>query len=171
MSATSSCEKGVPRGWSWLDAGWSKESISPPRHCSASVLRFSRPIKTTTPFSLELEADCEYGLGPYVLGWAKLRVGFPTTAGLRQRRIRRCILRRSDLQCVSMEMVPVRSSNLAAIGYDPATSEMRILFRNGRLYLYHEVPSSLHSELMAADSKGRYFEDFIRWRYRGTWIG
>jgi len=67
-----------------------------------------------------------------------------------------------------MEMVPVESSNFAAVGYDPETGEMRILFRrSGRTYAYYNVPASLHTALMLARSKGGYFNLVIRWRFRG----
>lgn len=59
------------------------------------------------------------------------------------------------------------SSNLAAVGYDPALGEMRIRFQSGRTYSYR-VPYAVYAGLMAAPSKGRYFAWRIRWRYRGT---
>ena len=68
-----------------------------------------------------------------------------------------------------MNLVPVVSSNLAAVGYDPAAGEMQIQFRNGRLYAYR-VPLSVYENLMNAGSKGRYFAYYIRWRYRGRRI-
>jgi len=67
-------------------------------------------------------------------------------------------------------MVPVVSSNLAAVGYDPATGEMRIQFRKrDRIYRY-TVPYEVYRGLMDASSKGRYFARRIRWRYRGQRI-
>jgi hypothetical protein len=65
-------------------------------------------------------------------------------------------------------MVPVASSNLAAVGYDPATGELRIRFHRGnRLYAYYGISAALHRGLMTAGSKGRFFAYYIRWRYRG----
>jgi hypothetical protein len=63
-------------------------------------------------------------------------------------------------------MVPVQSHTLVAVGYDPATAEMRIAFRRGRLYSYPNVPPEIHAGLMAAPSKGRYLYRVIRFRYR-----
>jgi hypothetical protein len=63
-------------------------------------------------------------------------------------------------------MVPVSSRSLAAVGYDPLTSEMHILFKRGGLYAYPDVPPEVHAALMDAGSKGRYFYYFIRFRFR-----
>jgi hypothetical protein len=68
-----------------------------------------------------------------------------------------------------VNLVPVVSSNLAAVGYDPAVGEMHIEFRSGRIYSYR-VPYSVYEALMSAGSKGRYFSYYIRWRYRGRRI-
>src|SRR5579872_5340727 len=68
-----------------------------------------------------------------------------------------------------VELTPVTSSNLAAVGYDPSTGQLQIRFRNGREYVY-QVPFSIYQGLMAASSKGRYFSFWIRWRYRGRRI-
>jgi hypothetical protein len=64
-----------------------------------------------------------------------------------------------------MFMVPVASSNLAAVGYEPMTAELRVAFLNGGLYSYSRVPSALYAGLVNADSHGEYFHDYIRDRY------
>jgi hypothetical protein len=66
-----------------------------------------------------------------------------------------------------MEMVPVESSQLAAVGFDPATRELQIEFKRGTLYRFPGVPPDVHAGLMAAASKGRFFYYRIRWSYRG----
>lgn len=69
----------------------------------------------------------------------------------------------------TVELVPVHSSNLAAVGYDPATGEMQIQFRRrGRLYSYADVPPDVHDALINAGSKGGYFNYRVRFRYRTT---
>jgi KTSC domain len=68
-----------------------------------------------------------------------------------------------------MNLVPLVSSNLAAVGYDPAIGEMQIEFRSGRVYVYR-VPYTVYEGLMSAGSKGRYFSYYIRWRYWGRRI-
>lgn len=63
-----------------------------------------------------------------------------------------------------MRMVPVSSSNLNAVGYDPESQTLRIEFHNGT-YDYFNVPSSIHSGLMSAPSKGQYHHQYIKDRY------
>ncbi len=64
-----------------------------------------------------------------------------------------------------MIMVPVASSAIAAIGYDPSTQRMTILFTSGRSYTFCRVPSSVHARMMSAPSKGRFYDDHIKNRY------
>ncbi len=76
-----------------------------------------------------------------------------------------------------MMMIPVSSSQISAIGYDPDTKKLRIQFadrtkRNdvvvpGQLYEYDSVPPEAHAALMAADadeklSVGTHFGLLIR---------
>ncbi|WGW11311.1 KTSC domain-containing protein [Saxibacter everestensis] len=49
-----------------------------------------------------------------------------------------------------MELQPIRSDSLAAVGYDDKTSTLYVEFRHGGLYAYHEVPAELYAELLAA---------------------
>ena len=60
----------------------------------------------------------------------------------------------------------VRSSSLASVGFDPATNELEIEFREGGVYRY-AVPRRIHSELMASESLGAYFARRIRHAYPG----
>jgi hypothetical protein len=61
-----------------------------------------------------------------------------------------------------MLLVPVISSNLAAIGYDEISGEMQIQFLNGRIYSYQNVPPDVYMGLVNAPSKGQYFGAMIR---------
>jgi len=61
---------------------------------------------------------------------------------------------------------PVSSSNIASIGYDTDSQTLEIEFLNGSVYLYFDVPSSVHAGLMNASSHGKYFHQHIRNRYR-----
>lgn len=49
-----------------------------------------------------------------------------------------------------MNMIPVNSSNLSAVGYDGST--LRIQFHSGGLYDYSGVPESVYIGLMNAAS-------------------
>lgn len=64
-----------------------------------------------------------------------------------------------------MEMVRVWSSAIKAVGYDPQSMRMRILFTSGGAYDYCRVPQHVYDGLMAAPSKGTYFDRVIRDRY------
>lgn len=61
-----------------------------------------------------------------------------------------------------MNRVSVISSNLAEVGYDPATSTLEIAFKQGGVYQYLAVPSAVHEGLMRAQSLGRYFDVHIK---------
>ena len=62
--------------------------------------------------------------------------------------------------------VAVRSSNRRSVGYDRWAQRLEIEFRNGRVYAYFEVPEHIHSQLMDAPSKGRYFHYYIKRHYQ-----
>ena len=65
-----------------------------------------------------------------------------------------------------MDRVPVRSTNLGSVGYDPIEGTLEIEFLNGRVYEYYRVPELIFSALVAAASPGEYFADHIKDRYR-----
>ncbi len=61
-----------------------------------------------------------------------------------------------------MSRTPVTSSNLKAVGYDPATSTLEIEFQHGDIYQYFNVPKARYAGLMDASSKGEYFDAHIK---------
>jgi len=61
--------------------------------------------------------------------------------------------------------VPVRSTSLRSVGYNPETRELDLEFKEGRLYRYGGVPPEVHEELLHAPSLGRYFLANVRGRY------
>jgi hypothetical protein len=62
-------------------------------------------------------------------------------------------------------MQEVQSSALRAVGYDGGGATLVITFQNGSTYEYSNVPRSVYDELMAADSKGSYFNSYIKGQY------
>ena len=65
-----------------------------------------------------------------------------------------------------IKMEPVKSSNIAKQGYDPATKTFKIQFLSGSTYLHHDVPQDVYDEWLAADSKGsRYHSNIKRFRH------
>ena len=67
-----------------------------------------------------------------------------------------------------MDRLPVTSSNVAEIGYDPATMILEVAFLNGTVYQYFDVPESLYLELLHAESVGRFLNEQIKNSYRYT---
>jgi hypothetical protein len=65
-----------------------------------------------------------------------------------------------------MERVPVSSSNIVAIGYDPDSQTLEIEFKGGALYQYFSVPQSEYESLLNASSIGSYFHANIKNRYQ-----
>lgn len=65
-----------------------------------------------------------------------------------------------------MEMVRVSSDAISAIGYDSGTMRMSIRFKDGKTYDYCRVPVHIFESFMSSSSKGRYYQNHIRDRYR-----
>ena len=59
----------------------------------------------------------------------------------------------------------VKSESIESIGYNPTDLTLEIEFRTGGVYRYLNVPESVYFALMAASSKGRYFDHSIRDRF------
>ncbi len=57
------------------------------------------------------------------------------------------------------------SSVISRAFYDAFARELDIVFTSGKPYRYFEVPSKVYRELMAAPSKGEFFNAYIRDRY------
>lgn len=64
-----------------------------------------------------------------------------------------------------MEMIPVRSRAIRAVGYDPNSMRMKILFTLGHSYDFCRVPASVYCGLINASSMGSYYNNFIKDRY------
>ena len=65
-----------------------------------------------------------------------------------------------------MKMIPVRSSAITAVGYDPVTRQMKIIFKQGRTYDFCGVPPDIYQNLMNAGSLGAYYDRVIRDRFQ-----
>jgi hypothetical protein len=66
----------------------------------------------------------------------------------------------------------VESSLIRSIGYDLPSSILEVEFvEGGRLYEYYDVPLSVYSRLMGAESIGAYFNEYIRDMYAYQEIG
>lgn len=64
-----------------------------------------------------------------------------------------------------MERVPVSSSNLVSVGYDPESETLEVEFTKSGVYHYSNVPLFMHERLMMADSVGKFFNAEIKDAY------
>lgn len=73
---------------------------------------------------------------------------------------------RAVKEWAELEHQPVSSASIESIGYDPSLAVLQILFVEGELYEYFMVPQSTYVGLLGSASKGRFFGEFIRDKYR-----
>ena len=57
-----------------------------------------------------------------------------------------------------MELMPVQSTNLHAIGYDPGSMALQVQFHNGDVYAYSNVPPDVYSQMLSGDAGGVFAE-------------
>ncbi len=60
-----------------------------------------------------------------------------------------------------MQLDPVESSMLAAVGYDADLQALVVLYNSGKAYQYLDVPPPVFQRLLEARSKGRYMLDHV----------
>ena len=61
-----------------------------------------------------------------------------------------------------IQMQPVESSNLTAIGYDAERKILAVKFKNGTVYNYSDVPEKTFEELRSSESIGKFFHSRIK---------
>ncbi len=61
-----------------------------------------------------------------------------------------------------MNRIPVKSSFLAAIGYDEAAKMLEVEFKSGKIYQYLEFPAEEFAALRTAESLGAHFNRISR---------
>ena len=65
-----------------------------------------------------------------------------------------------------MRIAAVESSIMARVAYEEAASRLHLEFGNFSTYEYFDVPVTVFEALLSAPSKGRYFNQAIRGRFR-----
>jgi KTSC domain len=60
-----------------------------------------------------------------------------------------------------MQLDPVESSMLAAVGYDANLQALVVLYNSGKAYQYLDVPPEIFQGLLVAQSKGRFMLDNV----------
>ena len=66
----------------------------------------------------------------------------------------------------AVEGVSVESGLFAAAAYREVARQLYLQFCDGKIYRYFECPVSVYQEFLTAESKGRYFSQHIRNRFR-----
>ena len=64
------------------------------------------------------------------------------------------------------QRIPVISSMINSVGYDPEAQSLEVEFNNGSVYTYGGVPQSEYDAMMGAQSVGKYFIGSIKNQYR-----
>ena len=59
---------------------------------------------------------------------------------------------------------------MRSVGCDGANQVLEVEFQSGAIYQYLDVRPAIHKELMAAASKGRYFNSEIRDSYTSVGV-
>jgi len=67
-----------------------------------------------------------------------------------------------------MQMTPVTSSNIAAVGYDRTSRTLEVEFHNGTRYQYDDVDEDVYQDLMGAESVGKFFNANVKDLYTTT---
>lgn len=64
-----------------------------------------------------------------------------------------------------METTKVQSTTLTTVSYDDTRNLLQLCFHDGSVYDYFGVPAQTHRGLLAAASKGGYFNQEIRGKF------
>ena len=70
-----------------------------------------------------------------------------------------------------MNRTKVKSSNLASIGYDKEKKILEVEFLKSGIYQYLDVEEEEYTNLMSAESHGKYFASNVKARHEWTKIG
>ena len=63
---------------------------------------------------------------------------------------------------------PVVSSTIDAVAYDGTSRTMKVRFKGGRIYVYHDVPPDVPEGVLTASSAGEAFHATVVGQYRHT---
>lgn len=64
-----------------------------------------------------------------------------------------------------MNLVPVKSSNVQGVGYDPATRTLHVQFKGGATYAHHDVSPEQYHGLLYAKSTGSHYHEHFKDRF------
>lgn len=61
-----------------------------------------------------------------------------------------------------MDYVPVSSSTIEMVGFDPDAQTLGVSFRNGSEYHYYNVPPTVFEGIRVASSPGSYLDTYVK---------
>jgi hypothetical protein len=64
-----------------------------------------------------------------------------------------------------MKMIPVTSSAIKAVGYDPDSNRLFIEFKQGETYTYCRVPENIFKSILSTHSPGSFYYEHIKDKY------
>lgn len=67
-----------------------------------------------------------------------------------------------------MREILIKSSNISRAEYNEETKELFIIFRSSAKYKYEEVPCEIVNSFEKSESKGNFFYDNIKRKYKTT---
>ena len=65
-------------------------------------------------------------------------------------------------KALSIDLKPVKSSQIRSIGYDEASKTLAIQFNSGHVYHYDKVPKEVYDGFGKAESIGKYFGKHVK---------
>ena len=65
-----------------------------------------------------------------------------------------------------MKRHTVPSTTFSSLDYDPGREVLEAEFLHGGVYRYYQVPQGLWLDFLSAESKGGFFSQHIRGKYR-----
>lgn len=68
-------------------------------------------------------------------------------------------------------LTTVNSNAIHAIGYDPKTRQLEVIFTGGGIYLFENVPQDVFLQFLRAPSKGSFFRRRVQGRFRQERLG
>lgn len=63
---------------------------------------------------------------------------------------------------MKIELEPVKSELVTAIGYDAPTQTLRVRFKSGSTYDYQNVTGELHAQIISAPSIGHAINETLK---------
>lgn len=68
-------------------------------------------------------------------------------------------------------LTTVNSNAIHAIGYDPKTRQLEVIFTGGGIYVFENVPHDVFLQFLRSPSKGSFFRRRIQGRFRQERLG